>query len=1067
MRTEETSERLKRSVAAKLSDGDVRGAIRLLASSDVIAQQSEEVVECLKRKHPSSPADLTLPPSPDETTQPNLVTEADVTAAIASFDTGSSAGLDGLRPAHLKDLTARSAGEAGVRLISALTGLVNTALSGDIPPAARDAFYGASLLALRKPDGGIRPIAVGSVYRRLASKAGLKPLRSQLGEELRPTQLGYGTPGGCEAAVHASRQFVQHMEDGSVVIKIDMRNAFNTVRRDHFLRAAREHVPALYPLLWQAYSQPTPLYYGTTEIPSTTGIQQGDPCGPAVFSLAIHSIASDVSSGFNCWYLDDGTIGGDVDSVCNDLERLIPAMENIGLVLNLTKCEIILPRDVSDEQSASATDRLHRVIPGAVILKDHELTTLGAPISEKAAELTMREKREELERMLERLQHLDAHSAFFLLRNSLWLPKLQYLLRASPLYRQPQLLQPMDDLLKTALTTIVNVRFDDDSWKQAALPTRYGGLGLRSTVDVALPSYVASLHCCNQLISSMLPANLRPNFVSECATAVEDWKATTDDSELPEGEAKRQQRAWDSVIAERHRESLLSEANQFARARLLSAGTPESGAWLHAIPSGNLGTLLDSETLRVSIATRIGADVCTPHRCRCGATADSKGYHALTCRLSVGRHPRHTALNDVVRRSLLSAGIPSILEPTGVDRGDGKRPDGMTVYPYSRGVSLLWDATCVNTYAESYIPSTAASAGAAARDAEQRKRRKYADLTGRFLFEPVAFETAGACGPSTKSFIKQLGARLISATGDYRETAWLWQRLSIAIMRGNAASVLATAERLPEPASIVQPRKMATEETLSAEIAAETSAPSVLDSAPCRWRSPSRQRYTRSRARGSESSCRGDGSPHPHPPEAEHAGLYRSAERSLRGPDGSGRENAEQQQQQRPDIVSRRSHEELDNSVGGGSGFADINQMRPSPLSSRKNELISQPHNLQQQLKSTNQATASVRLKSGQAAEHVDASISPESPPKNTQENGDVARVLSPYPQVKGLINLGKSCYLNSVLQCLSQCHYLTQCLDLSSRPGRKVSVSADGETMELVLPQDGPVTASLRDLLK
>ncbi|KAF0288752.1 Sphingosine kinase 1 [Amphibalanus amphitrite] len=70
-------------------------------------------------------------------------------------------------------------------------------------------------------------------------------------------------------------------------------------------------------------------------------------------------------------------------------------------------------------------------------------------------------------------------------------------------------------------------------------------------------------------------------------------------------------------------------------------------------------------------------------------------------------------------------------------------------------------------------------------------------------------------------------------------------------------------------------------------------------------------------------------------------------------------------------------------------------------------------------------------------------------------------------PKVKGLINLGNSCYLNSVLQCLSQCHYLTHYLDISSRSGRKVTVSANGETMKLVLPEGGPITASLCDFLK
>ena len=78
--------------------------------------------------------------------------------------------------------------------------------------------------------------------------------------------------------------------DQKVVVKIDMRNAFNSIRRDHFLSVVRDSAPSLYPLLWQGYSELTPLYHGTAKIMSATGVQQGDPAGPAVFALATHSI---------------------------------------------------------------------------------------------------------------------------------------------------------------------------------------------------------------------------------------------------------------------------------------------------------------------------------------------------------------------------------------------------------------------------------------------------------------------------------------------------------------------------------------------------------------------------------------------------------------------------------------------------------------------------------------------------------------------------------------------------------------------------------------------------------
>ena len=106
---------------------------------------------------------------------------------------------------------------------------------------------------------------------------------------------------------------------------------------------------------------------------------------------------------------------------------------------------------------------------------------------------------------------------------------------------------------------------------------------------------------------------------------------------------------------------------------------------------------------------------------RCGATVDSRSLHALSCQLSAGRLPRHAALNDTVKRALLSAGMPSILEPAGLDHGDGRRPDGMTTFPFSSGRCLIWDSTCVDTYADYVIHKSATQAGSAAQAAEKRK----------------------------------------------------------------------------------------------------------------------------------------------------------------------------------------------------------------------------------------------------------------------------------------------------------------------------------------------------------
>ena len=167
---------------------------------------------------------------------------------------------------------------------------------------------------------------------------------------------------------------------------------------------------------------------------------------------------------------------------------------------------------------------------------------------------------------------------------------------------------------------------------------------------------------------------------------------------------------------------------------------------------------------------------------------DAFSTHPLLCCFSAGRIPCHSALNDVVRRGLSAVGIPSMLEPSGLDRGDGKRPDGITVYPYSRGRCLIWDATCVNTSASSTIMRAALAAGSVADAAEVRKISKYAELGRRFIFQPVAVETSGAMGKSTIQFFKDLGRRLAVRFQDQRESDFLFQRVSLAILRGTPSA---------------------------------------------------------------------------------------------------------------------------------------------------------------------------------------------------------------------------------------------------------------------------------------
>ena len=67
-----------------------------------------------------------------------------------------------------------------------------------------------------------------------------------------------------------------------------------------------------------------------------------------------------------------------------------------------------------------------------------------------------------------------------------------------------------------------------------------------------------------------------------------------------------------------------------------------------------------------------------------------------------------------------------------------------------------------------------------------------------YSFTPVAIETLGAMGKKSLAFLKDLGHRVRQRTGEVKAKAYQTQRLSVAVQRGNAASVLGSVGGRPE-----------------------------------------------------------------------------------------------------------------------------------------------------------------------------------------------------------------------------------------------------------------------------
>ena len=141
---------------------------------------------------------------------------------------------------------------------------------------------------------------------------------------------------------------------------------------------------------------------------------------------------------------------------------------------------------------------------------------------------------------------------------------------------------------------------------------------------------------------------------------------------------------------------------------------------------------------------------------------------------------------------MATADVPAVLEPLGLSNNNNKRPDGMSIFPWKQGKTLVWDYTCSDTLAWSHTNITSQEAGRSADLAEKNKLAKYDYLTRNYFFIPVAAETMGSWGKLGLQFIQELGARIKDITGEKDSASYLFQTLGMAIQRGNAASVIGT-----------------------------------------------------------------------------------------------------------------------------------------------------------------------------------------------------------------------------------------------------------------------------------
>jgi hypothetical protein len=277
-------------------------------------------------------------------------------------------------------------------------------LTGSFHSSFIEEYAGGLLMALQKPDGGIRPILCGEVWRRCFASLAVNatPIRNEAAKLFTSSYDNFiQTAGIRDGASHCAKILsvfydslnTSDSNDPDVIIKIDVSNAFNTTDRALTLdmisgRASWDYacgikegdviptvntVSNLFGYFKAMRSCHSKLRYfdwdGQVHLAKgKTGGQQGDPLEMLIFNLTIHHLWGRVLAKFQearaVAYADDGYIKAKLSVALQVLAEVKAVFKaDAGLELNVSKTSIIPSKGVTAQAAFDMAQNIMQATP--------------------------------------------------------------------------------------------------------------------------------------------------------------------------------------------------------------------------------------------------------------------------------------------------------------------------------------------------------------------------------------------------------------------------------------------------------------------------------------------------------------------------------------------------------------------------------------------------------------------------------------------------------------------------------------------------------------------------------
>src|SRR5690554_3446944 len=232
--------------------------------------------------------DMNLPEFFDEV----HASESHIRNELQRMDKGAATGLDQWTPFLLLKAVDNPAAMEGLSIF------MHAFLRGNLPEDVMETLMTARLVPIPKK-GGFRPIAIATLFYKLAARLVTSGLDSRLRDYFLPIQHGAGA---VSAATDVCRTKLQRALENPnhVAISCDLVGAFDNLDRAYLwetivsLAESKRYLRPMLPFIRAAYSKPTRLLLrsgGTAFVLWTMkGVRQGCPMSMLLFCLVIQPI---------------------------------------------------------------------------------------------------------------------------------------------------------------------------------------------------------------------------------------------------------------------------------------------------------------------------------------------------------------------------------------------------------------------------------------------------------------------------------------------------------------------------------------------------------------------------------------------------------------------------------------------------------------------------------------------------------------------------------------------------------------------------------------------------------